>query len=156
MDTDRERGEYHDTKAARVIFDMIAQGWLSSRNADPSSKIRYESLYRLHVQPTFGARQVKAIKPSEVQTWQAELGERFGPSTVATARLVLLGILDLAVADDAIRKNPAKSPVVETVKSGNGEKIGVEPGPGVRPDRCAHRAPSASAADRRDMRTARA
>jgi hypothetical protein len=152
MDTDRERGEYHDTKAGRAIFDGIAQGWLSSRNVDPSSKIRYESLYRLHIQPTFGARQVKAIKPSEVQTWQAELGERFGPSTVATARLVLLGILDLAVADDAIRKNPAKSPVVQTVKSGNGE---VEPGPGVRPDRCAHRAPSAPPAGRRDMRTAR-
>jgi integrase len=123
MDVDRERGEYHDAKAGRAIFDGIAQGWLSSRNVDPSSKIRYESLYRLHIQPTFGARQVKAIKPSEVQTWQAELGERFGPSTVATARLVLLGILDLAVADDAIRKNPAKSPVVQKVKSGNGEKI---------------------------------
>jgi integrase len=40
------------------------------------------------------------------------LSERFGPSTVITAVLVLQGVLDLAVADDAIRKNPVKSPVV--------------------------------------------
>ena len=41
------------------------------------------------------------------------MSERFGPSTVITAFLVLQGILDLALADEAIRKNPAKSPVVQ-------------------------------------------
>ena len=40
------------------------------------------------------------------------MSERFGPSTVITAVLVLQGILDLAVADDAIKTNPAKSSVV--------------------------------------------
>lgn len=122
METDRERGEYYDPKAGRADFDGIAQRWLSSRVVDPATKIRYESLYRLHVKPVFTG-QVKAIRPSDVQTFQAELGERFGSSTVAGARLVLLGILDLAVEDDLIKKNPARSKVVSVTSTGDTEKI---------------------------------
>jgi integrase len=123
METDRDRGEYYDPKAGQARFDGIAARWLSSRQVDPSTYIRYESVYRLHVEPTFGRRPVKAIKPSEVQAWQADLGTRFSSSTVAGSRLVLLGVLDLAVADDLIKKNPARSPVVKTVVADDGEKI---------------------------------
>lgn len=121
METDRERGEYFDPKAGRAIFHEIALRWLSSRVVDPSTAIRYESVYRLHIKPVFGGRAVKAIKPSEVAGYLADLGERFGPSTVRAGRLVLQGILDLAVADDAIKKNPAKSHVVPATRSEGGE-----------------------------------
>lgn len=111
METDKERGEYHDPDAGKVLFSDLGKRWLSSRVVDPSTVIRYESVYRLHVSPAFG-RQVRAIKPSQVQAWLGGLSERFEPSTVITSFLVLQGILDLAVADEAIKKNPAKSPVV--------------------------------------------
>jgi Phage integrase, N-terminal SAM-like domain len=74
--------------------------------------LRYESAYRLHVAPAFTHRPVGAIKPSHIQAWIKDLSKRLGPSTVITTVLVLQGILDLAVADDAIKKNPVKSPVV--------------------------------------------
>lgn len=122
-ESERDRGEYFDPRAGTVKFEGIAARWLTSRVVDPSSQIQYESKYRLHVKPMFGHRPVKAIKPSEVQSWQAQLGEKFGQSTVATARLVLLGILDLAVADDLIKKNPARSDVVKAPAAGEGEKI---------------------------------
>lgn len=111
METDKERGEYYDPDAGKVLFSDLGKRWLSSRVVDPSTAIRYESVYRLHVSPAFG-RQVRAIKPSHVQAWLGELSERFESSTVITSFLVLQGILDLAVADEAIKKNPAKSPVV--------------------------------------------
>jgi hypothetical protein len=57
--------------------------------------------------------QVGTVKPSRIQAWVKELSERFGPSTINTAFLVLQGILDLAVADEALRKSPAKSPAVQ-------------------------------------------
>ncbi|HJQ45744.1 MAG TPA: site-specific integrase [Amycolatopsis sp.] len=107
-----ERAEF----VARGATDRFA-------TVDPSSRIRYESIYRLHVEPEFAKRAVKAIKPSDISTFQTELGERVGPSTVATARLVVVGVLDLAVADDAIKKNPARSKIVQTVSSDSGEKI---------------------------------
>ena len=53
------------------------------------------------------------IRPSRIQGWIKDLSERFGPSTAISAFLVLQSILDLALADEAIRKNPAKSPVVQ-------------------------------------------
>lgn len=123
METDRDRGEYYDPKAGQARFDGIAARWLSSRQVDPSTLIRYQSVYRLHVEPTFGRRPVKAVKPSEVQSWQAQLGDKHGPSTVSTARLVLVGVLDLAVADDLIKKNPGLSPVVQRIQAAGGERI---------------------------------
>jgi integrase len=113
MEAARERGEYHDPDAGKVAFADFGAKWLGPRVVDPSTMIRYETAYRLHVAPVFGELQVQAVKPSRIQGWIRDLCERFGPSTIIAAFLVLQGILDLAVADEAIRKNPAKSPVVQ-------------------------------------------
>ncbi len=44
--------------------------------------------------------------------------EKFGSSTAAGAYLVLQGCLELAVADQLIKVNPAKSPVVQQAAGG--------------------------------------
>jgi integrase len=113
METDKERGDYRDPDAGKVLFGDLGKRWLASRVVDPSSFIRYETVYRLHVEPAFGRRQVRAIKPSQIQAWLGQLSERFEPSTVISSFLVLQGVLDLAVADDAIKASPAKSKVVQ-------------------------------------------
>jgi integrase len=113
METDIARGDYHDLDAGKALFSDFGERWLQSRVVDPSTILRYETVYRLHVCPAFGHRQVCAIKPSRVQAWIGQLSERFEPSTVLASFLVLQGTLDLAVADEAIKKNPAKSPVVQ-------------------------------------------
>lgn len=113
MEADKERGDYHNPDAGKALFGDFGQRWLSSRIVDPSTTIRYETAYRLHVAPAFVHRQVRTIKPSRIQGWIKDLSERFGPSTVITAFLVLQGTLDLAVADEAIKKNPAKSPAIQ-------------------------------------------
>jgi integrase len=113
METDKARGEYHDPDAGKTLFSDFGKRWLASRVVDPSSILRYETAYRLHVCPAFGYRQVRAIKPSHIQSWIGQLRERFEPSTVIASFLVLQGILDVAVADGEIKKSPAKSPVVQ-------------------------------------------
>ncbi len=75
MDTDRSRGEYTDPRAGRELLTAVAGRWLASRVVDPASMIRYEAVWRLHIEPTFGHRQVKAIRPSDIQVWLAKLGE---------------------------------------------------------------------------------
>lgn len=112
METDKERGDYHDPNAGKVLFSDVGKRWLASRVVDPATILRYETAYRLHVIPSFGSRQIRAIKPSQIQAWIVQLNERFEPSTVITAFLILQGILDLAVADAAIKTSPAKSKVV--------------------------------------------
>lgn len=113
METDKQRGEYHDASAGKALFGEFGRRWLASRIVDPASSIRYETAYRLHVEPTFGRRQVGSIKPSQIQAWLGELSGRFEPSMPIAAFLVLQGVLDLAVADEAIKKSPAKSSVVQ-------------------------------------------
>ncbi|MFI9817608.1 tyrosine-type recombinase/integrase [Saccharothrix variisporea] len=122
QETDVERGEYHDPKAGKETFDSYYPKWRKSRKRDPATLAKYDSVYRLHVKPVFGHRSVKGIKASQVSAFQTELGERFGPSTVATARLVMVGVLELATADEAIKKNPAKSPIVQRVQADPGER----------------------------------
>ena len=66
METDKARGEYHAPDAGKTLFSDFGKRWLASRVVDPSSILRYETAYRLHVCPTFGCRQVRAIKPSHI------------------------------------------------------------------------------------------
>ncbi|MEV0307457.1 tyrosine-type recombinase/integrase [Nonomuraea fuscirosea] len=116
MGADIARGDYIDPNAGKVLFGDLAERWLTSRIVDPSTKIRYEYIHRLHVAPSFAKRSVKSIKPSQIQAWISDLSSRFETSTVQTAFLVLQGILDLAVADEAIKRSPAKSPIVQVPK----------------------------------------
>ncbi|MEZ0074921.1 tyrosine-type recombinase/integrase [Planotetraspora sp. GP83] len=53
----------------------------------------------------------------------SDLNERYGSSTIETSFLVLQGVLELAVADEAIRKNPARSPIVQVPKRSGEELI---------------------------------
>ncbi|PKV95897.1 integrase-like protein [Amycolatopsis echigonensis] len=122
MEADRDRGEYVDPKAGRELFDSIAKRWFSVRKVDPSTMMHDQGVYRRHVEPVLAKRPVKAIKPSEIQAFQTKLGETHGPSTVAAARRIIVGVLDLAGpdGDELIKKNPAKAPIVKKVQSGDG------------------------------------
>ncbi|HEV2377570.1 MAG TPA: site-specific integrase [Streptosporangiaceae bacterium] len=114
METDKERGDYHDPNAGKAVFGEFGKRWLESRLIDPASMLRYKTVYRLHVAPAFGRRQIGTIKPSQIQSWVRQLSESFGPSTVLASFIVLQSILDLALADGAIKNNPAKSKIVQT------------------------------------------
>ncbi|WP_062431580.1 tyrosine-type recombinase/integrase [Herbidospora daliensis] len=121
MEADVGRGDYIDPNAGKVLFADVAKRWMDSRIVDPATKIRYEYIYRLHVAPTFDKRQVKSILPSHIQGWISDLNERYGPSTIETSFLVLQGVLELAVADEAIKKNPARSSIVQVPRRSGGE-----------------------------------
>jgi integrase len=123
METDRERGEYIDPNAGKVRFEEVAARWLASRVVDPATAIRYESSLRLHVAPVFGRRQLRTIKPSEIAAWIADLDGRFGSSTARTAFIVLHGTLEVAVDDEAIKRNPAKARVVKVPSEKSGKTV---------------------------------
>ena len=113
METDRNRGDYLDPNAGKVRLEEIWRRWMASRKVDPASAIQYESKWRLHVEPLFGRRMVKSILPSEIAAWLTDLLGVYGPSTARAAFLVLNGCLELAVADELIKKNPAQAKIVQ-------------------------------------------
>jgi integrase len=66
---------------------------------------------------------VKSIRPSEIAVWLTELTAGFGPSTARSAFLVLFGCFELAVADEILKPNPAKSKVVKRPGIGDPEIV---------------------------------
>ncbi|USX45201.1 tyrosine-type recombinase/integrase [Dietzia kunjamensis] len=89
---------------------MIAETWKKARlgTLKPSSKATMETAYRIHVLPEWGGRTVGSIRRSEVSAWIGVLLETRKAQTVRRAVFVLSGILEIAVDDRAISKNPVQ------------------------------------------------
>lgn len=118
-------GEYVDPKDARVLVGSLGDDWLATKkNLKPSSYHSLETSWRVHVKPRWGTTPVGDVKPSAVEAWISEMLEGTavtsrvrdrrntrGPrSATVTLRAlgVLAGILDLAVRDRRIPRNPAR------------------------------------------------
>lgn len=112
MEADVERGEYIDPRAGKVLFGDLGRRSLKLRKVGAGTTRRYESAFRLHIEPVFGHRQVNSIKPSEVLEWMLDLAKRRGYGTQAITYIITAGIFDLAVADSMRRDNPARSPII--------------------------------------------
>lgn len=102
-------GEYIDPALSRVTVEYLHQRWLDGKKVLKASA--YDPLpraWRNHVEPTWGNREIRSIEPSEVQAWVAQLYEVRSASVTLRALGVLAGILDMAVADGRIKRNPAR------------------------------------------------
>ncbi len=67
---------------------------------------RNKAHYYNHVSPFFGSREISTILPMELEQWQNDLLQKYKASTVQKYRSVLYSILDKAVDNDIIQKNP--------------------------------------------------
>ena len=74
----------------------------------PSGFRAYESGWRIHVAPRWGATPIVAVRFSDVQAWVSDLAAKRGPSIVRTAYSVLARILDDCVRDRMLASNPAR------------------------------------------------
>lgn len=103
-------GDYIDPQLGRVTVGQLADAWLTGKKAalKPSSYRPLESGWKTHIEAKWGAREVKSIQPSEVQTWTAELANDRSATTVQRALGILAGILEHAVTDRRISRNPAR------------------------------------------------
>lgn len=122
QESDVERGEYIDPKAGREMFGPLAEKWIRLRGLGGGSAVRYESTNRLHVDPVFGRRQVKSVRPSEVLEWLRELEKTHGASARSIAFHILQGTFDLAVADGMRKDNPARSPIIPRIEHDRAER----------------------------------
>lgn len=80
------------------------------------------NIYNNHIKKAFGAKVIKDIKPSELTIWQAKLLDCLAPKTVKNIRTIFNTILDDALKDEIIAKNPfslIKSPKQYDVKDKN-------------------------------------
>ncbi|WP_370545224.1 site-specific integrase [Herbiconiux sp. VKM Ac-1786] len=102
-------GDYIDPALSRVTVGDLAPRWLASKKfLKPSSVRPLETAWMVHVASTWEHREISSIVPSEVQAWVGELSSRRSPTVVIRAHGILAGILDTAVADRRLPRNPAR------------------------------------------------
>ncbi|MFE1267271.1 tyrosine-type recombinase/integrase [Streptomyces sp. NPDC058758] len=103
------RGTYQAPDAGKVEFGPYADDWLKHRKLEDRSRERNEGVLRLHIKPTFGAGTLAAITTPRVRAWRTALLESgVGEPTVVKAYQLLRAILNTAVDDELIRRNPCR------------------------------------------------
>ncbi len=102
-------GDYIDPAKARITVGQLHERWLEGKKVlKPSAYDSLPRAWRNQVEPTWGNREIGSIDKSEVQAWVAGLYADRSASTVLRALGVLAGILDMAIADGYIKRNPAR------------------------------------------------
>jgi integrase len=97
-------------ESRRATLSTYAEKWYTRAAMRTTTRTArgYDSILRIHVLPTFGARPVIAITTGEVFDWVAALeAGGLAPPTIRKATDVLRRVLMVAVKEKAIPTNPA-------------------------------------------------
>src|SRR3954449_5024445 len=97
-------------RRARVTVAEWGERWLATQTGiKPSTLYRHGTLLRAHVLPAWGDYQLADVTHADVATWVARLRTQgSAPGTVRQAHRVFSLLLDLAVRDGRIPRNPAE------------------------------------------------
>ncbi|MGW2281151.1 tyrosine-type recombinase/integrase [Streptomyces sp. NPDC001770] len=102
-------GCWRDPDAGAVNFGDFALRWVEERGLAATTDELYRRLLRLHILPSFGGSDLDAISPPAVRTWRSErLKATEAPTTVAKSYRLLKAIMETAVDDELIRRNPCR------------------------------------------------
>jgi hypothetical protein len=103
------RGDWWDPEAGRVPFGPYAARWIEERQLATRTREKYERLLRVHLGPTFKTTDLVDITPGLVRSWRGGLlAKGTGGPTVAGAYRLMRAVLNTAVDDELLRKNPCR------------------------------------------------
>lgn len=107
VETDMSRGQWVDPRSRQLLLSAYAESWLAAR---PDLKIRTRELYRWllnkYILPHLGDLPLDKITPTVVRGWHANLARDGSPTPTRQSYALLRGILNTAVADELIVRNP--------------------------------------------------
>jgi integrase len=109
------QGDWIDPDAGNVKFGAYSEQWMKDRILKTRTRGLYDGLLRNHLLPTFANVALADITLASIRRWRKNrldvgpLAARpFGPVTVAKAYRLLHAIMETAVDDGLIRRNPAR------------------------------------------------
>jgi len=103
------RGEWTDPDQGRVSFGDYGDRWIAEHKLGPRTREAYAAVFRLHVRPFLGHRELGKIRPDTVRTWRSELlSNGRSADTAAKAYRLVRAIMNTAVDDERIRRNPCR------------------------------------------------
>lgn len=109
IEADISRGQWEVPDKQAVPFAEYADAWLRDRKLAARSRERNEAVIRLHIRPTFGSGSLADVTTSRVRAWRGQLlAAGVGEPTVVKAYQVLRAIMNTAVDDELVRRNPCR------------------------------------------------
>ena len=109
VESDISRGDYLDPRGGQVLLSDWAEQWFATLSVKPKTKETYRSLLRSRILPAFGRRKLEGIRPSDVQAWVSSMNDGgLSPSRTRQAVIVLRMVMDTAVQDRLIGRNPCE------------------------------------------------
>ncbi|EDY44619.2 integrase [Streptomyces sp. SPB074] len=99
-------GTFVPRQRGRETFREVAERWRESAIHRERTTSNVERALRLHVYPTFGARQIGSIQSSDARRWMKERAAVIAPSTFATPWNCFTGVLKMAYQEGLITKHP--------------------------------------------------
>lgn len=103
-------GDWTDPTAGQVNFTVYAETWIKERPRLRENTINtYNYLLRRYLSPTFGTKAVSEITDAQVRRWRKDsLDAGASEVTLAKAYRLLKAVLNTAVEDGMIRRNPCR------------------------------------------------
>ncbi|MGP4003604.1 tyrosine-type recombinase/integrase [Streptomyces sp. 8N706] len=109
IEADLTRGDWQNPDVGAVNFKVYALQWVHERGLSATTEELYRRLLRLHILPTFEGWDVDEITAPRVRTWRAErLATTGAATTVAKSYRLLKAVMETAVDDELIRRNPCR------------------------------------------------
>jgi integrase len=110
LQAEMHHGLYIDPAGGKALVAVYAKRWQDNlTHLKPSTLERYRGIVNTHIVPVWGGWQLGKIAPSDVNAWISTLvADGLRPGSVRQTHRVLSLILDSAVADGRLGRNPAK------------------------------------------------
>lgn len=104
------RGDYVSDTAGSTTVDEMHTAWVATHaRLKSSTKAKQDTGWRVHVAPRWGSVPVSGITTPAVRAWVAGMaGNGTGPATIEVALRVLRGVLEYAIEDRRINRDPTK------------------------------------------------
>ena len=99
-------GSYVDPARSQVPTGHWAQRWLESQgHLQPSTRARYEGIVNKHIEPRWGTTPLAKIQHADLADWISQID--LAPASVRYIHRIMSLILELAVRDGRLQRNPA-------------------------------------------------
>jgi integrase len=111
---ERTKGEFIDPRDGNLALSVYFEDhYWPTREGDPGTLESQEQSIRKHIlKKSVGSMSLNAIKVPQLRVWLKELGGELGPGTIGLVWGYLSTILQAAVDDERITKNPCKAKTV--------------------------------------------
>jgi integrase len=109
-ETEMRKGAWVDPDAGRVSLRDYGERWIEERpGLSRRTLTLYRGMLRNHIGPTLGGVELVDLTSAGIRSWRKGLLDGgLGPVTVAKCYRLLRSILNTAVDDELIRRNPCR------------------------------------------------